>query len=142
MQAFCRFLSLTQAVVHGGKDGLTGHSGTGNSIHASGRTGLEQCSCQSFGSGAAQFGSLAGSVDLHTGHPAAGDSDLDSHITQAALRAGRIDTIGQAGGVVGGRHGAGVLDVQAERNCHDNGDNSHEDHVPGHFIFHERWMLL
>ena len=38
--------------------------------------------------------------------------------------------------------GAGVLDVQAERNCHDNGDNSHEDHVPGHFVFHERRMLL
>ena len=75
MQALCRLLSLTQAVVHSGKDGLTGHSGTGNSIHASSRTGLEQCSCQSFGSGAAQFGSLAGSVDLHTGHPAASLTD-------------------------------------------------------------------
>ena len=46
--------------------------------------GLGQLVCQSFSSGAAQFGSLAGCIDLHTGHPAAGDGDGDGHVTQAA----------------------------------------------------------
>ena len=64
---------LAQAVVHGGEHSVAGHGSTGNSVHTAGGTGLGQLVCQSFSSGAAQFGSLAGSIDLHTGHPAAGD---------------------------------------------------------------------
>ena len=128
---------LTQAVVHGGEHSVAGHGSTGNSVHTAGGTGLGQLVCQSFSSGTAQFGSLAGSIDLHTGHPAAGDGDGDGHITQAALSAGRIDAIRQAGGVVGSGHSAGVLDVQAEHNCHNDSDNSHDDNIPGEFL-HKR----
>ena len=136
-RSFGSLLCLTQAVVHGGEHSVGGHGSTGNSVHTAGGTGLGQLVCQSFSSDTAQFGSLAGCIDLHTGHPAAGDGDGDGHITQAALSAGRIDAIRQAGGVVGSGHSAGVLDVQAEHNCHNDSDNSHDDNIPGEFL-HKR----
>ena len=34
-------------------------------------------------------------------------------------------------------HSAGVLDVQAEHNCHNDSDNSHDDNIPGEFL-HKR----
>ena len=68
-RSFGSLLCLTQAVVHGGEHSVAGHGSTGNSVHTAGGTGLGQLVCQSFSSGAAQFGSLAGCIDLHTGHP-------------------------------------------------------------------------
>ena len=50
-RSFGSLLCLTQAVVHGGEHSVAG---------------LGQLVCQSFSSGAAQFGSLAGCIDLHT----------------------------------------------------------------------------
>ena len=102
---FC-LLGLAQAVVHGSEHGLAGQGRAGNSIHAVGGTGLGQGICQGLGSSAAQLRGLAGSINGHFAHLAAGNSHGDLHIAQAALSAGSIGAVGQV--LCACRAGAGL----------------------------------
>ena len=102
---FC-LLGLAQAVVHGSEHGLAGQGRAGNSIHAVGGTSLGQGICQGLGSSAAQLRGLAGSINGHFAHLAAGNSHGDLHIAQAALSAGSIGAVGQV--LCACRAGAGL----------------------------------
>ena len=50
---FTASLRLCKAGVHGGKDGLAGHGGAGDSVHTGGGAGLCQLGCQRLGGFAA-----------------------------------------------------------------------------------------